>query len=196
MSLAADDVTRLLQEWSDGSDDAFERLIPLVYEDLSRIAHRQLRGERPDHTLSTRALVHESYLNLVGKPGGEWRSRAQFFAVASRAMRRVLIDHARRRKAARRGGGAVPITWTDGVGSEERDLDQLLSLDEALSALAERHPRMGRIVECRFFAGMTVEATAEVLHTSPRTVERDWARAKAYLYRELGTCPPASDAQT
>ncbi len=192
MSLAADDVTGLLQEWSDGSDDAFERLIPLVYDDLSRIARRQLRGERPDHTLSTRALVHESYLNLVGKPGSEWRGRAQFFAVASRAMRRVLIDHARGRRAARRGGGVAPVTWTDGVGSEERDLDQLLALDEALSALSERHPRMGRIVECRFFAGMTVEATAEVLDTSTRTVERDWSRAKAYLFRELDTAGPAA----
>ncbi len=187
MSLPAHEVTRLLQEWSDGRADAFDRLISLVYDDLSRIAHRQLRGERAGHTLCTQALVHESYLNLVGKPGETWRNRSQFFAVAARAMRRVLIDHARRRKAARRGGGVMPVTWTDRAGARERDLDELLALDESLTALSERHPRMGQVVECRFFGGMSVEETAEALGVSRRTVERDWTRAKAYLYRDLST---------
>jgi RNA polymerase sigma factor (TIGR02999 family) len=185
----ANDVTLLLREWSAGNDGAFERLIPLVYEDLSRLAHGILMGERAHHTLNTQALVHESYLRLVGKPGGGWQNRSHFFAIASRAMRRVLIDSARRRKAGRRGGGAEPVTWTDGIGSEVRDLDDLLALDEALDALAANHPRMGRIVECRFFGGMTVDETAEALNSSPRTVERDWARAKIYLFRELDRGP-------
>lgn len=179
------EITRLLQQWSDGSSDAFDRLVGVVYEDLSRIAHRQLGGERPGHTLNTQALVHESYVNLADRPGDSWRNRAQFFAVASRAMRRILIDHARRRRAQRRGGDAERVTWTDGHGAVERDLDELLTLDEALTRLSERDQRMGRIVECRFFGGMTVEETAEALGTSVRTVERDWTRARAYLYREL-----------
>ncbi len=185
MSLSESEITQLLQEWSDGDEAAFERLIPLVYDDLSRIAHNQLHGERAGHTLCTQALVHESYLNLSGKPGSQWRNRAQFYAVASRAMRRILIDHARRRRAARRGGDAEPVTWTDRMGSVERDLDELLSIDEALTSLAARHPRMARVVECRIFGGMTPDETAEALDTSKRTVEREWTRAKAYLYRAL-----------
>ncbi len=178
-------ITELLQEWSDGSGEAFDRLVGIVYDDLSRIAHRQLGGERPGHTLDTQALVHESYLNLVDRPGESWRNRAQFFAVASKAMRRVLIDYARRRNAQRRGGGAAPVTWTDRQGAIDRDLDELLAIDEALRRLSERDERMGRVVECRFFGGMTVEETAEALDTSPRTVERDWTRARAYLFRDL-----------
>ena len=187
MSVSNSDITRLLREWSRGDEAAFDRLIPLVYDDLSRIAHNQLHGERPEHTLCTQALVHESYLSLAGKPGSAWRNRAQFFAVSSRAMRRVLIDQARRRQAARRGGDAEPVTWTDRIGSVERDLDELLAIDEALTSLADLHPRMARVVECRIFGGMSPDETAEALGTSRRTVEREWTRARAYLYRALGT---------
>lgn len=179
------EITRLLQEWSDGSNDAFDALIPLVYDDLSRIASRQLRNEPAGHTLCTQALVHESYINLVGKPGDSWRNRSQFFAVASKAMRRILIGEARRRRANRRGGDARRVTWTDRDGAEERDLDQLLAIDETLTNLAERSPRMARVVECRIFGGMTVKETAEALETSRRTVDREWTRAKTYMYREL-----------
>ena len=185
MSGSTHEITRLLQEWSDGSNDAFDRLIPLVYDDLSRIARRQLQGERAGHTLCTQALVHESYLNLIGKPGDSWRNRSQFFAVASKAMRRILIDEARRRRAARRGGDARRVTWTDRDGAEKRDLDELLAIDDTLTKLAERSPRMARVVECRVFGGMTVQETAEALETSPRTVDREWTRAKTYIYREL-----------
>lgn len=179
------DITRLLQEWSDGSDDAFDRLIPLVYDDLNRIARRQLKNEREGHTLCTQALVHESYINLVGRPGDSWRNRSQFFAVASKAMRRILIDQARRRRAERRGGDAQPVTWTDRIGAEERDLDELLAIDETLTRLADLSPRMARVVECRVFGGMTVQETAEALDTSRRTVDREWTRAKTYIYRAL-----------
>lgn len=179
------EITRLLQEWSDGSNEAFDRLIPLVYDDLSRIASRQLRNEPAGLTLCTQALVHESYINLVGKPGDSWRNRSQFFAVASKAMRRILIDEARRRRANRRGGDAHRVTWTDRDGAEERDLDQLLAIDETLTNLEARSPRMARVVECRIFGGMTVKETAEALETSRRTVDREWTRAKTYMYREL-----------
>lgn len=180
------DVTRLLQAWSDGSGEAFDRLIEVVYDDLSRIAHRHLQGERSGHTLDTCALVHESYLNLVDKPGDEWRSRAQFYAVASKVMRRILVDYARRRRAQKRGGDRVRITWEEGLEGKERDLDELLALDEALTGLAEKNGRLGDVVECRFFGGMTTVETAEALGVSRRTIERDWRRARAYLYRELG----------
>ncbi len=185
MSSSESEITRLLQEWSGGDETAFDCLIPLVYDDLSRIAHNQLHGERVGHTLCTQALVHESYLNLAGKPASAWRNRAQFFAVASRAMRRILIDHARRRQAARRGGDAESVTWTDRVGSVERDFDELLAIDEALTSLARQHPRMARVVECRIFGGMNPDETAEALGTSRRTIEREWTRAKTYLFRAL-----------
>ncbi|MGH7540621.1 MAG: sigma-70 family RNA polymerase sigma factor [Gemmatimonadota bacterium] len=181
----AQGVTRLLQAWSSGDAEAFDRLIEVVYEDLRRIAHRHLRGERGNHTLDTCALVHECYVNLIGKPGGEWQNRAQFYAVASKVMRRILVDYARRRSARKRGGDRIHVTWDGGVGEEERDLDQLLSLDEALTSLAELDPRLGDVVECRFFGGMSTEETARALDVSRRTIERDWSRARAYLYREL-----------
>ncbi len=185
MSVSDSEITQLLQDWSGGDEAAFDHLIALLYDDLSQIAHNQLRGERPGHTLCTQALVHEAYLNLAGKPGSAWRNRAQFFAVASKAMRRILIDQARRRRAARRGGDPDPVTWTDRVGAEARDLDELLAIDEALTSLATRSPRMARVVECRLFGGMDPGETAEALETSRRTIEREWTRAKTYLYKAL-----------
>lgn len=179
------EITQLLSAWGEGDQEAFDRLIALVYEELSRIASRALRGEAVGHTLTTHALVHESYLNLVVKSVGDWKSRAQFFALASKVMRRILIDHARHRRARKRGGGEVHVTLGNRIGAEAPDFDQLLDLDAALTALADRDPRLAEVVEYRFFGGMTVGETAEVLDVSKRTVEREWTRAKAYLYRDL-----------
>jgi RNA polymerase sigma factor (TIGR02999 family) len=173
------------------ADSADERLpatadlFPLVYEELRAIAHRRLRREREGHTLNTTGLVHEAYVELVGRPGGEWRSRAHFLAVASRVMRHVLIDYARARRSAKRGGGGIRVQLHDDlVGGEAPSID-LLALDQALRALTQEDERLGRVVECRYFGGMSVGETAEVLGVGVRTVERDWTRAKAYLYRQL-----------
>jgi RNA polymerase sigma factor (TIGR02999 family) len=176
-------VEQLLAAYQNGDESAFDRLISLLYDDLLQVARRHLRGERSGHTLSTTALVHEAYLRLAGDAGGEWRDRAQFLAFVSRAMRHVLVDHARRRGAGKRGGGRVQVTLRTDVGAavEEQTID-LLALDHALDRLADRDPRLARVVECRFFGGMTAEETAEALGISLRTVERDWMRARAYLH--------------
>lgn len=178
-------MTRLLREWRDGEKEALDRLIPLVYDDLRRIARRHLRGERSGHTLDTTALVNESYLNLVSSGGSGGRDRAQFFALASRLMRNVLVDYARRRRARKRGGDRLRITLEPRLVPVESPLDDLLALDEALEWLGERNERLARVVECRFFGGMSVVETAEALGISTRTVERDWARARAHLHRFL-----------
>lgn len=180
-----DAVTRLLEEWSEGRDEAFNEVFELVYDDLGRIARRHLREERGGHTLDTRALVHESYVRLAGKPGGRWRDRLQFYAVASTAMRRVLIDYARKRQTEKRGGGRVRVTLPAQMQAPERDIDELLALDAGLQDLAELDPRLVRIVECRFFGGLTTDETGQALGLSLRTVEREWARARAHLYRRL-----------
>ena len=182
------DVTRLLAQASHGDAGAVDRLVPILYEELRRLAHLRMRGERPGHTLGTTALVHEAYLDLAGLDRMTWRDRAHFLAVAARAMRRVLIDHAEARDAQKRGGGQRAITLDEeaelvlGGGSRA---DELLALDEALVRLAAVSERQCRVVECRFFAGMTVEETAEALHTSPATVKREWTVARAWLHREL-----------
>lgn len=170
--------------------DAMDRLMPLVYEQLRRVAHRQLDAEPTGHTLSTTALVHETYLKLADQTRAEWQNRAQFFAVASRAMRRILTDYARRHRALRRGGRpdgspAVPISLDDVQISVAERADSLLALDEALDRLARLDERLARIVECRFFAGLTEEETATALGVSKRTVAREWAVARGWLYEEL-----------
>ena len=184
------EVSRLLVEASRGDRDAVDRLVPLVYDELRRIAHRRMRGERADHTLDTTSLVNEAYLELAGLDRMQWRSREHFLAVAARAMRRVLIDYAVRRRALKRDGGrrAVPLDDVEDVAlvSDQR-ADELLALDEALERLAATSERQCRVVECRFFAGMSVEETAAALGTSPATVKRDWTAARAWLHRELGT---------
>ena len=182
------EITGLLEAHAAGDDDALERLIPLVYDDLRRIAHQRLRSERRSHTLDTTAVVHEAYLRLVEVSDPDWNGRAHFFAVASRLIRNLLIDYARRRKADKRGGGAIRIPLNeelDGASIDAPAAIDLLALDEALTALAHYDERMERVVECRFFGGLTVKETARVLGVSTRTVERDWTRAKAYLYRAL-----------
>lgn len=182
-------ITALLSRWSAGDADAFPALVALAYDDLRAIAHRRLRAGASDD-LATTALVHEAYLKLSGHQGGEWAGRAQFFAFASRAMRHILVDHARREHAARRGGNTVRIPLEEGAVGAGNSSADVLGVDEAVERLTERHPRMAQVVELRFFGGLTVPEVATVLDTSPRTVEREWTRARAYLLetlRELGS---------
>lgn len=182
----ADEVTRLLEHCSSGDPAAFDRLIPVVYEDLRRIAHRRLAGERPDHTLNTTAVVHEAYLHLINQATATWHDRVHFFAVAARVIRNVLIDYARARATGKRGGGALRIPLREELnGSHETETIELLALDEALRDLASLDPRLERIVEYRFFGGLTMKDTAQALGISLRTAEREWTRAKAHLYRTL-----------
>ena len=186
----AGEVTALLLRWQDGDRGALDRLLPLVYDQLHRLADRQLRRERPGHTLQPTAVVHETYLKLVDQRRANWQSRAQFFAVAASMMRRVLVDHARGRRAAKRGGLMPHIAIEDAeAGVDPKGVD-LIDLDDALAKLEKLDADQARIVELRFFGGLTVEETAEVVSSSPATVKRDWHSAKAWLFRELGG-PPA-----
>lgn len=179
------EVTQLLVSLGSGDRSALDRLMPLVYMELRRLAKSKLGSERADHTLNTTALVHEAYIKLADQQRINWQSRAQFFALASQAMRRILVDYARRRNAAKRGGNAViSIRETDSVASEVRT-DALVALDESLQRLAEIDPRQSQIVECRFFGGLSIEETADVVGVSTATVKREWAVARAWLFREL-----------
>jgi RNA polymerase sigma factor (TIGR02999 family) len=162
-----------------------DALLPLVYDELRRIAHRQLRAERTDHTLSTTALVHEAYVKLADQTRAQWNDRAHFFAVAAVAMRRILVDYARKRQAEKRGGGVRPVTLDDAAALIEDRADALLAVDEALTRLAGIDERLSRVVECRFFGGLTEEETATALRVTARTVRRDWVKAKGWLYQEL-----------
>ncbi len=185
MDSAQEGVTQLLASWSKGDRGALERLTPLVYGELKRLAGRYLRRERPGHTLQATALVHEAFLRLVDQRNVEWQNRAHFFGVAAQLIRRILVDHARGRMAAKRGANAVKLSLEDVVETpRQRPLD-LVALDDALDALAKMDPQQSRIVELRFFAGLSIEETAEVLCISPATVKRDWTAAKAWLYRDL-----------
>jgi len=181
----AGEITQLVERWSEGDEGALNRLIELVYDDLRQIAHRHLRLDRPDHTINTTALVHEAYVRLAQHQHGVWRSRAQFFAFASRAMRHILIDYARRQRAAKRGGARVHVPLHENMAAVEAEAAELLVLDEALDELAKHNQRMARVVECRFFGGLSVAETAEALDASVRTVEREWTRARAYLSSAL-----------
>jgi RNA polymerase sigma factor (TIGR02999 family) len=179
-------VSQLLVEWGRGDQEALELLMPLVYTELRRLASRNLRRERPDHTLQTTALVHEAYMRLVDQRRVEWQDRAHFFAIAARVMRQVLVDHARRRNADKRGGAedALPLDEALAVGAEELPVD-LVALDEALGRLEALSARQARVVELRYFGGLSVEETAEVLGVSPATVKNDWAASRAWLRRQL-----------
>jgi RNA polymerase sigma factor (TIGR02999 family) len=180
-----DQITELLRACSNGDSEAFDRLIPLVYDDLRAIAHNRLSFERSDHTLSTTVIVHEAYLNLVDQATATWRDRAHFFAVSSKVIRNVLIDYARERKAAKRGGGAIHLPLLEDLKGNGPRTMELLALDEALARLGERDERLERVVECRFYGGFSMQETAEALGISLRTAERDWRRARAYLYQSL-----------
>ena len=180
------EVTRILRAWGNGDQQALDKLIPVVYSELRRLAGRYLRRERPDHTLQATALVHEAYLRLVDQRRVSWQNRAHFFGVAAQLMRRILVDHARRRLAAKRGGPVLRIRFEPGdVDSEDR-LEDVVAVDAALDQLAAMDPRQGRVVELRFFSGLTIEETAAVLGVSAATVKREWSIAKAWLSREVG----------
>jgi RNA polymerase sigma factor (TIGR02999 family) len=184
------DITELLVAWRAGDRDALDRLFPLVYEELRQIAHRRLGREREGHTLGTTALVNEAYLKLVDQTRAQWADRAHFFAVAARAMRRILVDYARRHQALKRGGAPVHVNLDDEALADaalvaDQRADTLLAVDDALTRLAELDERLCRVVECRFFGGYTEEETAEVLGVAPRTVRRDWVKAKGWLYQTL-----------
>jgi RNA polymerase sigma factor (TIGR02999 family) len=179
------EVTEALRAWNEGDREALDKLMPLVYDELRRAAHRYMRRESEDHTLQTTALVHEAYLRLVDQRQTEWKSRAHFFGVAAEMMRRVLVDYARANTRAKRGGKALHISLDQAANFvKDKDLD-LLRLDEALNELAKIDARRSRVVELRFFGGLDQKETAEVLGVSPATVLRDWNMAKAWLYRYM-----------
>lgn len=180
-----EEITELLGACSHGDPKAFDRLIPLVYDDLRAIAHRRLSFERADHTLDTTALVHEAYVKLADQTSSAWSNRAHFFAVSARVIRHLLIDYARERRAAKRGGGAIILPLSEEIEGEPEQTVDLLALDEALSELGRREARLERVVEYRFFGGMTIKETAKALDVSISTAERDWRRARAYLYSAL-----------
>ena len=185
MDPAIHDVTLLLGELTKGNKEAESKLIPLVYDELHRLAQRHMRRERIGHTLQTTALVNEAYLKVVEQRSVKWQNRAHFFAIAAQLMRRILIDHARNHLREKRGGGQRSLPLDEAlVFSPEQSLD-LLKLDKSLSRLAELDPRQSRVVELRFFGGLTVEEAAEVLQVSPKTVKRDWSMAKAWLHGDL-----------
>jgi len=178
------EVTQLLAAWSDGDRSALEKLLPLVADELHRLAHRYMNREREGHTLQTTALVNEAYLKLIDQRNVHWQNRAHFFGIAAQIMRRILIDHARKHLGAQRGGGKIISLDEVAVVSDER-ASELVALDDALTSLAKVDERKGRVVELRFFGGLSVEEIAEVLAVSPDTITRDWRRAKAFLRREL-----------
>lgn len=185
MTVPDSEITRLLSEWSDGDVEALEALMPLVFEELKNLARSYFRDESPGHTLQPTALVNEVYMRLINQQKVKWENRSQFFAFAAMLMRRILVDHAKRRKAAKRGGRAQKLPLDEAVGEPERVDVDLIALDEALEQLATIDARQSRIVEMRFFAGLTYEQIAEVLDLSVATVKRDWRTAKLWLFREL-----------
>ena len=193
MGISPGEVTNLLIELKNGNRDAESRLMPLVYGELRRLAGLYMRGERPGHTLQATALVHEAYLRLVGHEDVDWQNRAHFFGVAANLMRRILVDHARAKQAKKRGGGDQKVSLDQAVLVRPEAPEQFLALDEALERLAKRDPRQARIVELRYFGGLSEEETAEVLQISVRTVKRDWSVARAWLYQQLNP-QPARDA--
>ena len=186
------DVTNLLVEWRRGDEGALARLIPIVYGELRRVASARLRKEASDHTLQTTALVHEAYLRLVGLDRMTLHNRTHFFAMAARLMREILVDHARRKHALKRGGGVTVLGLEDVAAGGETAIVDVLALDEALTDLASFDQRLGRVVELRFFAGLSIAETAEALDVSDATVERDWTIAKAWLLQRLSS-PPSPD---
>ena len=185
MEASSQHLTQLLVAWGDGDQSALDQLIPLVYDELRRLAHSHMRRERPGHSLQTSALVNEAYVRLVDQTNIQWQNRAHFFGIAARLMRQILVDYARRQRYAKRGGNAQRVVFDDlTIVSEERTAD-VVALDDALKTLAEIDPRQCQIVELRFFAGLSIDETAEVLSVSPGTVMRDWTFAKAWLRRAL-----------
>jgi RNA polymerase sigma factor (TIGR02999 family) len=184
------EVTQLLQQWSLGRQDALDQLLPAIYAELQRLAASYLRRERADHTLQATALVHEAFLKLVDQRDVRWQNRAHFFGIAAQMMRRILVDHARAHTASKRGSGERPISLDDAVASIPGVNVDVLALDEALVRLARIDAQQSRVVELRFFGGLTIKEAAEVLGISHATVEREWTVAKAWLYDQLGRTTP------
>ncbi|HKV33923.1 MAG TPA: sigma-70 family RNA polymerase sigma factor [Pyrinomonadaceae bacterium] len=178
-----EDVTQLLAAWGKGDKSALDKLLPLVHAELRRIARRQMSQERDGHTLQATALVNEAYLRLAGQQGYEWQNRAHFFAVCAQVMRHVLIDHARAHARDKRGGGAIQVSLDEAAALAGQPAEHLLALDDALHFLESVDPQKGKIVELRYFGGLSIDETAEILNISPRTVRREWQRSKAWLYR-------------
>lgn len=178
-------VTELLARWGQGDLAARDMLMPIVYDELRRVAGRCLASQRPDHTLQPTALVHEAYLRLTKQDGASWQNRMHFFAVASRMMRQILVDHARRQAAAKRGGNALTVELTDAAAPEKGTPLDLIALDDALERLAALDPRQSQIVELRFFGGLSIEETSKVVNISPATAKREWATARIWLYRTM-----------
>jgi RNA polymerase sigma-70 factor, ECF subfamily len=179
------ELTQLLLDWSNGNHAALDKLMPLVDQELRRLAHHYMRRESPGHTLQTTALVNEAYLRLVDQRNVHWRNRAHFFALSAQLMRRILVDHARKRKYSKRGGDIVKISLDEAMVVSDRPREDLIALDDALDKLATIDPRKSNIVELRFFGGLSVDETAEALHVSAVTVMREWRMAKAWLYNSL-----------
>jgi RNA polymerase sigma factor (TIGR02999 family) len=184
-STASHEVTQLLVAWGDGDQTALDKLMPLVYDELHRLAHRYMAHERPEHTLQTSALVNEAYVRLIDQRDARWQNRAQFFGIAATSMRRILIGYARRRKRNKRGAGAIQISLDETAVLSDERAAEMIALDEALENLAAVDRRKSQIVELRFFGGLSIDETAEVLKVSPGTVMRDWTLAKAWLRREI-----------
>ena|SRR5258707_6721256 len=185
MTSSPHSVTALLLDWSDGNKESLDKLIPVVYHELRRQAARHLRRERREHTLQTTGLIHEAYLRLIDQKNVRWQNRAHFFGIAAKLMRQILVDHARKNQAAKRGGMDIKLSLEEAtLISKGRDMN-LMALDEALTRLATIDPRKGRVVELRYFGGLTMEETAEVLEVSLATAKHDWSMAKAWLRREL-----------
>ncbi len=179
------DVTQLLLDWSNGDEQSLEQLLPIVYQEMRRLAQHYIQQERADHTLQATALVHEAYLRLIDTKNVQWQNRAHFFGVAAQTMRHILVDMARASRAQKRGGGhKLSLDEAVSLSGEKEDVN-LVALDEALTRLADIDPQQSKIIELRYFAGLTIEETAEVLKVSPATVKREWAMARAWLHREL-----------
>lgn len=178
-------VTQLLIDWRGGNNDALNQLMPLVYDELRGLAKRYMRRESASHTLQTNALVNEAYLRLVNQQNVDWQNRAHFFAIAAQVMRHLLVDHARSKQYAKRGGGAVQVTLDEGLAASDENSVELLALHQALERLEAIDDRKSKIVELRYFGGLSTEETAEVLGVSEITIKREWAKAKAWLFREL-----------
>jgi RNA polymerase sigma factor (TIGR02999 family) len=185
MAAVSHDVTRLLREWGNGDRSAADELMPLVHNELRRLAHQYMRREEPGHTLQTSALVNEAYVRLVDQSQIQWESRAHFFGIAARLMRQILVDQARRRNFAKRGGGAIRVSLNEATAVAQEQSASVMALDDALKTLEQIDTRKSRIVELRFFGGMSIEETAEALKVSPGTVMREWTFARAWLRKEM-----------
>jgi len=185
MKVVSHEVTELLKKWSDGDQTALETLMPVVYDELHRLAHQHMQRERPDHLLQTSALINEAYVRLVDQPLIQWENRAHFFGIATRLMRRILVDEARKRNSAKRGGAMIQVSLHEAMTMPEEQAANVIALDDALKSLETIDARQSEIVELRFFGGLSIEETAELLKVSPGTVMRDWTFARACLRNEM-----------